>query len=132
MTPALRLALSLVVSLLLWLPTIPSALAAHDAPTTIALRYLVALVISRVGVGLVFRVVHGYAAGVLAAEQAQLDAERAEQQAAEQAQAEQDAAEQAEFGRRRDDVVDGPSQAQTDVMDKVMADVEHDAAALVH
>lgn len=130
MTPALRLALSLVLSLLLWLPTIPAALAASDDPTTIALRYLVALLASRVGVGLVFRVIRGYANGVLAAEQEQLATQLAEQQATEQA--EQAAAEEAEFGRRRDDVVNDPSQVATDVMDGVMATVDHDAAALVH
>jgi hypothetical protein len=64
-TPALRLALSLVVSLLLWLPTIPTSLAMHDPPETIALRYLLALIVSRVGVGVVFRVVRMYAAGVV-------------------------------------------------------------------
>lgn len=66
MTPALRLSVSLVLSLLLWLPTVPSALAASEDPAMIALRYLVALLISRLGVGLVFRVVSGYAGDVLA------------------------------------------------------------------
>ena len=60
MTPALRLAFSLVLSLLVWLPTVPGALASSEDPARIAVRYLIALVISRLGVGLVFRVINGY------------------------------------------------------------------------
>ena len=60
MTPALRLALSLVVSLLVWLPTIPSALAHSEDPARIALRYLVALLVARIGVGIVFRIINAY------------------------------------------------------------------------
>ncbi len=37
MTPALRLACSLLLSLLLWLPTIPTALATSEDPARIAL-----------------------------------------------------------------------------------------------
>lgn len=60
MTPALRLAFSLVVSLLVWLPTIPSALTHSEDPARIALRYLVALLVSRIGVGIVFRIINAY------------------------------------------------------------------------
>lgn len=90
MTPALRLALSLVVSLLLWLPTIPAALAMHDSPETIALRYLLALIVARIGVGVVFRVVRGYAKQVLAAE-------------AESVAESQEDDDDATFGRRQED-----------------------------
>ena len=64
MTPALRLAISLVLSLLLWLPTIPGALVAHEDPARIAARYLLALILSRIGVGLVFRVINAYASQI--------------------------------------------------------------------
>ena len=64
MTPALRLAISLVLSLLLWLPTIPGALVAHEDPARIAGRYLIALILSRIGVGLVFRVINAYASQI--------------------------------------------------------------------
>lgn len=62
MTSALRLAISLVLSLVLWLLTLPAALAMDAGPEEIAVRYLVALLIARLGVGLVFRIVNGYAA----------------------------------------------------------------------
>ena len=61
MTPALRLAISLVLSLLWWLPTIPGALASSDDPAWIAGRYLLSLVVARLGVGIVFWVISGYA-----------------------------------------------------------------------
>lgn len=61
MTPALRLAISLVLSLLLWLPTVAGALAASEDPAWIAGRYLLSLLVARLGVGLVFRIVNGYA-----------------------------------------------------------------------
>lgn len=61
MTPALRFSFSLVLSLLLWLPTVPSSLSANADPAMIAVRYLVALIVARLGVGLVFRLVGGYA-----------------------------------------------------------------------
>ena len=60
MTPALRLACTLVLSLLVWLPTVPAALAQAEDPARIALRYLIGLIVCRIGVGLVFRVVNGY------------------------------------------------------------------------
>lgn len=62
MTAPLRLAASLVLSLLVWLPMVPGALAGHEDPALIAGRYLAALVLSRIGVGLLFRVVGAYAA----------------------------------------------------------------------
>ncbi len=60
MTAALRLAFSLVASLLMWLPTVPAALEANEDPARLAGRYLLALLIARIGVGLVFRVVGSY------------------------------------------------------------------------
>lgn len=118
MTPALRLSLSLVISLLLWMPTLPSALALHDAPETIALRYLLALVVARIGVGLVFRVIRGYAEQVLAAHEAAAAAAAAETDAKAVADAEE------EFGRRRDDLAN-----EEQMLDDALEDA-HEAAVL--
>lgn len=111
MTSALRLALSLVVSLLLWVPTLPTALAMHDAPEMIALRYLLALIVARFGVGLVFRVIRGYASQVLAADDA-ADASATE------ADGDDD------FGRRRDDVAN-----EEQMLDDALEEA-HEAAVL--
>ena len=62
MNPGIRLSLSLVASLLMWLPTVPGALAAGMAPEMIAGRYLLALVVARIGVGMLSRIISGYAA----------------------------------------------------------------------
>ena len=118
MTPALRLALSLLVSLLLWVPTLPTALAMHDAPEMIALRYLLALIVARFGVGLVFRVIRGYARQVLAAHDAAAAAAAAETEAKAVADAE------AEFGRRRDDVA-----SEEQMLDDALEEA-HEAAVL--
>lgn len=71
MTPALRLAISLVLSLLLWLPTVAGALAASEDPAWIAGRYLLSLLVARLGVGLVFRIINGYAVDLPDVEQPQ-------------------------------------------------------------
>ena len=118
MTPALRLALSLVVSLLLWVPTLPTALAVHDAPETIALRYLLSLIVARFGVGLAFRVVRGYATQVLAAHDIAAAAAAAETEAKAAADAEE------EFSRRRDDL---PNEEQ--MLDDALEEA-HEAAVL--
>jgi hypothetical protein len=118
-TPALRLALSLVVSLLLWLPTIPTALAMHDPPETIALRYLLALVVSRVGVGAVFRVVRMYAAAVVHDDEEPASG------------ADQGPSVEVPFGRRRSDQSD---QSESEVTEEQQLDdaleEAHEAAVL--
>ena len=104
MTPALRLAISLVLSLLLWLPTIPGALEASEDPARIAIRYLLALIVSRVGVGLLFRIINGYAA--------QLESDEPEAEAA--PQAEEPSETEMLFGRRRNDTGDSLADELTD------------------
>ena len=94
MTSALRLAISLVLSLVLWLATLPAALAADAGPEEIAVRYLAALLLARVGVGLVFRLVHGYAAEILAEDA---------QPAVEEPDDDETAHDAAPYGRRRND-----------------------------
>ena len=124
MTPALRLSFSLVLSLLLWLPTVPSALAASEDPAMIALRYLVALVISRIGVGMVFRVVSGYAGEVLLATE-----EKESPVAAPTPDSQPDGDRPA---RRREDDAEAdehPAEAET-MLDEALEDVR-DTAALV-
>lgn len=111
MTPALRLALSLVLSLLVWLPTIPGALAAHEDPARIAGRYLLALVLSRIGVGLVFRVIHGYAADIVDEEE---DAEARGPDLV--------ANEESMFGRRSEDATVHEDGAAS-LLDEALADV---------
>lgn len=124
MTPALRLALSLVLSLLMWLPTIPSALRVQDQPEMIALRYLLALVVARVCVGLAFRVIRGYAAAVLADD---------EDEAPESEPAEADDGQSPALGRRHDDVTadgdDPPNEQQ--LLDDAL-DEAQEAAVLTH
>ena len=122
MTPALRLAMSLVVSLLLWLPSLPSAVAAEMPPEMIGLRYLLALIVSRIGVGLVFRIFNGYAADA----EAEADTEEPHSTAS------PDSAEPV-FGRRADDWVDVDAEAHAtdeELLDEAL-DEAMEAAALV-
>ena len=116
MTPALRLAISLVLSLLLWLPTIPGALAASQDPAWIAGRYLLALLVARIGVGIVFRVIAGFAA--------QSTADEAEAQ--DDVVADDDATELL-FGRRRSDL-DAPLQTEEEALDDALDDAASQAA----
>lgn len=120
MTSALRLAISLVLSLVLWLLTLPAALAMDAGPEEIAVRYLVALLISRLGVGLVFRIVNGYAA-----------ANHVEEEAPEPEPAEDDPVDDAPYGRRRTDYT--PPEA--DLSDEQLLDgaleQAHESATLV-
>lgn len=118
MTPALRLAVSLVLSLLMWLPTIPGAMAASEDPAWIAGRYLLSLLIARIGVGLVFRIITGYAAAI-AAEQAAAEAEENEPA--------QDDTEML-FGRRRSDL---DEQTEEEALDDALDDAASQAA-MVH
>lgn len=121
MSSALRLAISLVLSLVLWLFTLPAALTAGAGPEEIALRYLTALLVARLGVGIVFRIVHGYAAEVLAAAETD-DGE---------APADEVADDEAPYGRRRTDY-HPPEADLTDeqLLDEALEDA-HDAATLV-
>ena len=115
MSPALRLACSLVLSLLLWLPTLPSAMNAGDAPEMIALRYLLALVVSRIGVGLVFRIVNGYAAAAAEADVEQdTDGDEPEQAAP-------------VYGRRADDWVDPDAERTEEQLLDDALDEAHEA-----
>ncbi len=113
MTPALRLACSLLLSLLLWLPTIPTALATSEDPARIALRYLLSLVIARVGVGLVFRLVGGYVV---------------EDGVDEEPDAQGPLGAEPLYGRRREDVFDG-SPTEEALLDEALHDAA-DAAVL--
>ena len=124
MTPALRLAMSLVVSLLLWLPSLPGAVAAEMPPEMIALRYLLALVVSRIGVGLVFRIFNAYAAGGEA--EAESDAEDPHSTAS-------PASDEPVFGRRADDWVDVDAEvhATDEELLESALDEATEAAALV-
>lgn len=115
MTPALRLAFSLVLSLLLWLPTVPGALTANEDPARIAIRYLLALIVSRIGVGLVFRIVNGYAAQVEAVEEESPDAVEEPSEA------------EMLFGRRREDAGDPVAD---ELLDEVLEDA-HATTSLV-
>lgn len=101
MTVALRLALTLVASLLLWLPTVPSALANHESPEIVGLRYLLALVVARFGVGVLFRIVRAYAAPVLE----ELEADEADEDDEDESPPHDGPVDESEvgFGRRRDD-----------------------------
>ena len=107
MTPALRLAISLVLSLLLWLPTVTSALTTNVDPAWIAGRYLLALLVARIGVGMVFRVITGYAAAI--------DTATAEPPPV------PDAVPAAEplFGRRRDDDTDATEALLDEALEEV-------------
>lgn len=111
MTPALRLAISLVLSLLVWLPTIPGALVAHEDPARIAGRYLLGLVLSRIGVGLVFRVINGYAADI-----------PDEDEDAEEADLDEMIDDEVLFGRRSDDATAHEDGAAS-MLDDALADV---------
>jgi len=94
-TAALRLALSLLGSLLLWVPTLPGALAGGEDPAGIAVRYLVCLLAARLGVGILFRVVTGYAGD--------LDDAHAEGSDPSEADEPGEEPETLPYGRRRDD-----------------------------
>lgn len=119
MSPALRLACSLVASLLLWLPTVPAALEVHEDPARIALRYLGCLLVSRIGVGLLFRIVNGYAATA------------ADQQADEPADAADEAGTVLPFGRRREDeAMPADDTPEDELFDEAPDDVR-DADAMV-
>ena len=121
MTSALRLAISLVLSLVLWLLSLPAALAMDAGPEEIAVRYLIALLISRLGVGLVFRIVNGYATAN------HVEEEVPEPEAAEP----EDAVDDAPYGRRRTDYT--PPEA--DLSDEQLLDgaleEAHESATLV-
>ena len=116
MTPALRLAASLVVSLLMWLPTVPAALRAHEDPSRLGGRYLLALLVARIGVGIVFRVVKAYTPPEVDAEDEQ-DAPAVDS----------DPGESVLLGRRR---VDSPVSEEA-LLDEALDDVE-DTTALAH
>ena len=118
MIAPLRLAISLVLSLLMWLPTVPGALAANEDPARLGGRYLLALLVARVGVGLVFGIVKAYATPPAVA---------AEPEEA----AEQPATEPAPPARRREDPVPTPeADQQQALLDEALDEVE-DTAALV-
>jgi hypothetical protein len=119
-TPALRLALSLFASLMLWVPTVPGALQANEDPATIAFRYLIALLVSRIGFGVLFRIINSYAAGLRAADEAA--AEKALDEAIEAA-----AQIVSPVGRRRDDRVE--DQAEETASEEQMLDDALDEAA---
>jgi flagellar biosynthesis/type III secretory pathway M-ring protein FliF/YscJ len=119
-TPALRLAASLVVSLLMWLPTVPAALTAHEDPSRLAGRYLLALLVARIGVGIVFRIVKAYAPP-------EVDAED-EQDAPPPVVDDERPGEPVPFGRRRNDDASPTEEA---LLDEALDDVE-DTAALAH
>ena len=116
MTPALRLAISLVLSLLLWLPTVPGALTASEDPAWIAGRYLLSLLVARLGVGLVFRIISGYA----------VDLTDDEEQAPE-APAESDSAD-VMFGRRSVDAYEQPAPSEEQALDDALDDAASQAA----
>lgn len=119
MTPALRLAISLVASLLLWLPTVPGAIASHEDPARIALHYLLALVVSRFGVGMVFRIVNSYAPP-------ESDDEADETLAS--GEADDPATEiPAPPGRRRDDLVTQPT-SDEELLDDALDEVSETTA----
>ena len=120
MTPALRLALSLIASLLLWVPTVPAALEANEDPATIALHYLMALIVSRVGFGVLFRIINSFAAGLRAADEAA--ANKALDEAIEAA-----AQSVAPVSRRRDDQVE--DQVETQASEEQMLDDALEEAA---
>ena len=111
MTPALRLSFSLVLSLLIWLPTVPGALATSEDPARIALRYLIGLIISRVGVGIVFRIINAYTV-----EETETTPEP------ETATEPGDLDPYADFGRRREDFGDIGRSAE-DLLDEALDDV---------
>ena len=113
MTPALRLAVSLVLSLLLWLPTIPGALAASVDPAWIAGRYLLSLLVARIGVGIVFRIIASFAA------------EAVEEEAEEDVPAADDT--ELLFGRRQSDF-DEPPLTEEEALDDALDDAASQAA----
>lgn len=123
MTPAVRLSFSLVLSLLLWLPTVPAALGADNDPATIALRYLVALLIARVGVGLLFRVVGAYAGDVWSDDAADEGGPEATDGAGL-------ADDQTNPGRRHNDDMDLNVPEAEDMLDDALDEV-HDTTAMV-
>ena len=121
MTAPLRLAASLVVSLLMWLPTVPAALTNSEDPARLGGRYLVALLIARVGVGIVFRIINAYKPA---------EAEDEEPEAHDEAPPVTD--ERAAVGRRRDDLSPAPAEAtDQELLDEALHDVE-ESAALAH
>ena len=109
MTAALRLAFSLVLSLLVWLPTVPGALTNSEDPARIALSYLLALIVSRIGVGLVFRIITAYTA----------EEEAPEPEAAAEPE---DLDPYATYGRRREDITEAELSAE-DLLDEALSDV---------
>jgi len=114
-TAALRLAFSLVLSLLLWLPTVPSALANAEDPSRIAIRYLLSLVVARAGVGLVFRLINAYTADEVVEDEPEAEPE--------------DLA--TPFGRRRNDAADAlTTLTEEELLDDALDDVA-EATALV-
>ena len=119
MTPAFRLSISLVASLLLWLPTVPGSIASKEDPARIALGYLLALVVSRIGVGLVFRVFNAYAAVHEAARLAE---------EAEKAAAEAEDIPAPDFNRRREDALDEQELDDQALLDEALDEVEQTTA----
>ena len=126
MSPALRLSFSLVASLLLWVPTVPGAIAAHEDPARIALSYLLALVVSLVGVGLVFRIISAYAAVHEAAALAEAEAEAAAAAKAAADLADATAHDEPAFGRRRED--HEPQVNEETLLDEALDEVEQTTA----
>ena len=118
MTAPLKLATSLVLSLLMWLPTIPGALTAHEDPARIAGRYLLALLIARIGVGVVFRVIAAYAVPE-AVEEPEEEVEEAPV-----------ADDSSPYVRRRDDLIEPEAASDQELFDEALDEVE-DTAAMV-
>lgn len=120
MTAPLRLAASLVVSLLMWLPTVPAALTNSEDPARLGARYLLALLVARIGVGIVFRIVNAYTPPDTEDEELEPEAE-AQPPAYDDGPA---------FGRRREDAFAAPEATDQELLDEALNDVE-DTTALV-
>lgn len=106
----------------MWLPTVPAALTHSEDPARLAGRYLLALLIARIGVGIVFRIVKAYTP-----EDAD-DEEPEVEDIAPPVAADDGAA----FGRRREDLTPFPHEAtDQELLDEALDDVE-DTAALAH
>lgn len=125
MTAALRLAISLVLSLLMWLPTVPGALTANEDPARLGMRYLLALLVARVGVGIVFRIVSSYATPEPDAE------EEVKEELPAAAPPEGDQYSPDSPGRRRDDVNPVAEATDQERLDNALDEVE-ETAVLAH
>lgn len=122
MTAALRLAISLVLSLLMWLPTVPGALTANEDPARLGARYLLALLVARIGVGIVFRIVNSYATP-------EPDGEEAKEE--EPVAAAPPETDHSSPGRRRDDFDPLAGATDQELLDDALDEVE-ETAILAH